>query len=295
MNKHSSKCHFCDICNGEGCVGELPGMGGFSNNVNFTLNFSGWKTLPFPNEHLENSKTCKVRLGPMTGAIENIGYETEESFYFDIIDAVGSTEAGLSIGDGCPDIKLQSGILAVKEKQKTSPNTKAAVFIKPYPNSRIFERLEWVCGIEESVGIDIDSYNILTMRNLVNLEKKTAQQLKEIKNHLQVPFSIKGIFNPDEIELIKEVRPDIVIISNHGGRVENRIGSTAEFLANYGKEIKKHCGELWIDGGIRTHQDILLASAYGVNEAMIGRPFASALCQGGKKEVSALVKQLLNK
>ncbi len=290
MSIHSSKCHFCDVCDGEGCIGELPGMGGFSNNINFKLNCSAWKKLELPHE---NNAIAKIRLGPMTGAEENVGYETEESFYYDLVAAVFESGAGVSIGDGCPDVKLLSGIEAIKRQQSCNNELKAAVFIKPYPNERIYERIEWAVPVAESIGVDIDSYNIATMRNLVNLEKKTASQLIEIKRHLQVPFSIKGIFNSEEIDLIKEVKPDIVIISNHGGRVENRVGSTADFLVSYGKELKKYCGELWVDGGIRTHKDIQIASAYGANEVMIGRPFATALCAAGKQGVIDYVKSLL--
>ncbi len=293
MSMHSLKCHFCDICDGQGCIGELPGMGGFNNNINFILNCSAWKSAPVTENFYEKNPLAKIRLGPMTGAVENIGYETEEAFYFDIIEAVGDSGALLSIGDGCPDVKLQTGIAAVKARQQKHPNTKAAVFIKPYPNDRIFERIEWAESVSESVGVDIDSYNIATMRNLVNLEKKTAQQLLEIKQSLKVPFSIKGIFNPEEIELLAEVKPDIVIISNHGGRVENRVGSTADFLVAYGKEIKKYCDQLWVDGGIRSFRDIQLASAYGAQEVMLGRPFATALCQNGKQGVKELVQSLL--
>ncbi len=294
MSIHSSKCHFCPVCDGNGCIGELPGMGGFSDNVNFILNCSAWKDLPFLTQSVDNNFLAKIRLGPMTGAVENVGYETEESFYFDIIEAVLEAGGLLSIGDGCPDIKLLTGIEAVKKQQEKNKDVKAAVFIKPYPNNRIFERIDWSESVAESVGIDIDSYNIATMRNLVNLEKKTATQLKDIKKRLNVPFSIKGIFNSEEIEMIAEVKPDIVIISNHGGRVENRIGSTADFLATHGKEIQKHCGEIWVDGGIRTLQDIKIASSYGVKEVMVGRPFASALCEKGKQGVIDLIKYMSN-
>ncbi len=292
MSIHTSKCHFCSECNGEGCIGELPGMGGFSNNVNFKLNCSAWESLPFTEKQLDSISAIPIRLGPMTGAVENIGYEKEEDFYYDMINAVSEAGARLSIGDGCPDVKLLSGIDAVKKRQEKFADTRASVFIKPYTNENILTRASWCETIAESVGVDIDSYNIVTMRNLVNLEKKTAKQLLEIKNELKVPFSIKGIFNPEEIELVADVRPDIVVISNHGGRVENRIGSTADFLMNYGKEIKKFCGELWVDGGIRTLRDVKIASFYGADEVMIGRPFASALCLGGAKEVEDFVKSL---
>ncbi len=287
MNEHSSKCHFCNICDGNGCIGELPGMGGISNNANFKLNYQDWKKIS--RGTISHSGIAKIRLGPMTGAVENIGYEDEVSFYYDLLKAVHAAGVSLSLGDGYPDLKLLSGIEAIKKIQLSFPSTKAAVFIKPYTNNKIYERIEWAKEVNESIGIDIDSYNIITMRNLVNLEQKTAQQLIEVKKHVKTPFIIKGIFNKDEISLVQEVKPDVVVISNHGGRVDNRTGSTADFLSSYGQELAKYCGELWVDGGLRNKQDIEIASSYGVSEVLIGRPFVTALCAGGEKAVHDLV------
>ncbi|MGP1509241.1 MAG: alpha-hydroxy-acid oxidizing protein [Treponema lecithinolyticum] len=293
MCTHSFKCRFCAQCDGFGCTGELPGMGGFSNNINFQLNCAAWDNLdtngPFA---LPDAPLPSVRLAPITGAVENIGYTTEQSFYFDMIEAADKAGVKLSIGDGYPDIKLQSGIRAVQKRQLTNPMAQAAVFIKPYPNERIFERLEWSYSVAEIIGIDIDSYNILTMRRLVQLEKKTAAKLIELKHRVHIPFALKGIFTAQDVDLVKQVKPDIVVISNHGGRVENRIGSTAEFLAEYGVVLKNQCKELWVDGGIRKLRDIQAAGAWGVAQVMVGRPFITALCSAGTKGVERAVKNL---
>lgn len=291
MSISTSKCRLCDTCDGTGCIGELPGMGGVHNNRNFQLNCDAWKKLAYPKHYVFDKPFAKIRLAPMTGATENIGYQNEESFYFDIIEAVAEAGIKLSIGDGCPDLKLQSGIKAVEKRQITHPSTKAAVFIKPYENKRIFERFEWSKSVAQIIGIDIDSYNILTMRNLVQLEKKTASQLTELKKNICVPFAVKGVFTHEDIDLMKEVKPDIIIISNHGGRIDTAVGSTADFLVQYGDILRNYCSELWVDGGIRTPEDVALATAYGASEVMIGRPFASALCAGGKQQITEFARQ----
>ena len=292
------KCHLCKTCHGKGCIEELPGMGGFNKNINFILNCKDWKNLRKEIIDFDKiSKTLempKIRLAPITGAVENVGWNDEESFYNEITKACYETGAKLSIGDGCPDIKLQNGIKAIKMLQRENPeeNPKAAVFIKPYPNQKILERIDWSRDIAECIGVDIDSYNILTMRNLVQLERKTPTQISELKKHAKLPFAIKGVFTKDDVELVKEVKPEIVVISNHGGRVENRLGSTAMFLKEYGPELKNHCGELWVDGGLRTKKDLKTASYFGVSEVMLGRPFITALCRGGEAEVKKMVEHL---
>lgn len=275
MKKNSFKCHFCRVCDGRGCVGELPGMGGFDKNVNFKLNCVSWLKYTAP----ENIEIPPTRLAPMTGGIENAGYKSERDFYHDIIDFAVKKEVKLCIGDGYPDEKIQYGIEALQNHKHIQDKTNPAVFIKPYPNAKIFERIDWAHSVAHIFGIDIDSYNILTMRNLVHLEKKTVTQLQEIRNYCKRPFAIKGVFTDSDIELVKQLKPEIIFISNHGGRVETRIGSTADFLAQHGKTLAKYCDALWVDGGIRTERDKRVAASFGVKEVIIGRPFITELCK----------------
>lgn len=275
-------------------------MGGVRRNENFRLNFDGWEVCRKQEKKLvedflslpEHQRIPKIRIAPVTGAVENIGYDDENSYYHDMIFSAAEAGLELCIGDGTPDIKLKAGIDALKELQKINPEKKAAVFIKPYTNERISERIDWAKEQAEIIGIDIDSYNIVTMKTLVNLERKTAGELIEIKRKLDVPFAIKGIFMRDDIDLIKEVHPDIVYISNHGGRVETRTGSTAEFLLQYRNELLSNCGELWIDGGIRTSLDIATAMSLGADQILIGRPFISALCKGGTELLCKKAQEL---
>ena len=297
----SYKCHFCAVCNGTGCIGEMPGMGGVRRNENFRLNCDGWEVCrkrnpqgmqSFLEELRGRGFSPTLRNAPVTGAVENIGFADEQGFYRQLIAAAHGAELRICIGDGTPDEKLLSGISAVERVQRAAPETKAAVFIKPYDNSRILERAQWAAPVAEVVGIDIDAYNIATMRNLVRLERKSAAQLKEIKARLGVPFAIKGVFCEEDVALVREVKPDIAYVSNHGGRIETRTGSTAEFLLQYGAELRASCGELWVDGGIRSALDVATALWLGAAQVLVGRPFVSALCRGGSAAVAAAAASL---
>ena len=273
------KCHRCAVCDGYGCPGMLPGLGGVFEGKNFQLNCEGWHELfdaavvRGEGEEIRaiSVRPEKLRCGPVTGAVENIGYAREEDFYLPYLKNAAQAGLGLCVGDGCPDEKLKLGAAAIKEL-----GLSAAFFLKPYPQEKLFERVEWIRPYASHIGIDIDSYNIVTMRNLVNLERKTAAQLEEFRSHTKLPFVIKGVFTPEDIELVKEVRPDVVYISNHGGRVETRIGSTASFLADHAEELKKYCKEIWVDGGIRTREDIQTALYYGADQVIMARPLIRA-------------------
>ena len=326
MAKGKLKCQHCDECLGLGCIGQLPGLGGVFDNQNFQLNCEGWKELYRKNAIAEGRASSRenaslalrastgallsnkidnieirpenLRCGPVTGAVENIGYEKEEEFYYPYLKAASDAGIGLCVGDGCPDLKLKLGIEAVRKvaasaragtcaqistppqvlsSTQVATSARAAFFLKPYPDQRLYERLEWVKPYAEYIGIDIDSYNILTMRNLVSLERKTAQQLENFRRCFEVPFVIKGVFTDEDIALVKEVHPDVVYISNHGGRVETRIGSSAAFLEKHAAELKKHCREIWVDGGIRSRQDVQTALFYGADKVIFARPLIRAV------------------
>ena len=275
-SKGELKCHRCARCNGYGCPDMLPGLGGVMGGVNFQANCADWKALAgtVSAEELDAVEVLpsKLRCGPVTGAVENIGYANEGDFYYPYLKNAYDAGFGLCIGDGCPDEKLIFGIEAVEKIEgEAGSSLDAAFFLKPYPQERLFERIEWIGSHARYIGIDIDSYNILTMRNLVNLERKTTAQLEEFRKVSKVPFVIKGVFTDEDIELVKEVHPDVVYISNHGGRVETRKGSTADFLAAEGPKLKKYCDQLWIDGGIRTRRDIQTALYYGADQVIMAR------------------------
>jgi len=283
----------------------LPGLGGVFEGKNFQLNYEGWRELYEAAEKAGKKEQIlsipvtpqQLRCGPVTGAVENIGYSKEADFYFPYLSNAARFGFGLCVGDGCPDEKLKYGIAAIRELNEKMPeagnntNIKAAFFLKPYPQEKLFERIEWVRPFASHIGIDIDSYNIVTMRNLVNLERKTAEQLEEFRKYSQLPFIIKGVFTVEDIALAAAVHPDVIYISNHGGRVETRIGSTAHFLEENAKELKKYCKEIWVDGGIRTHQDIQTALYYGADKIIMARPLIRATFDDHFEQTA---KELLN-
>ncbi len=290
------KCHFCTVCNGTGCIGQMPGMGGVNRNINFRLNCDGWEVLRKENpltfinflERPISERIPKIAIAPITGALENIGFADEETYYSSIFSALHHCGIEICVGDGFPDEKIKFGLKAVKKIQKEDKDTKATFFIKPFENKKVLEHIDIVSSAACAIGIDIDSFNISTMKDISLLEKKSAKQLIQIQNYVRkknLPFIIKGVFNPEDIELVGELRPDCAYISNHGGRVETRIGSTAEFLQNYANELKKYSAQVWVDGGIRTALDVATAMAFGADKVLIGRPFVTALCKNGESEV----------
>ena len=298
------KCRLCADCDGAACAGELPGMGGVFDGRNFSLNVEGWKKIlpSIPQEKLQEAAASivpqKIRLAPITGAEENVGWPDEESFYEPFYAFAAGLGIKLGVGDGCPDNKLLAGIAAVKKLSQAkdaaasnrapAPETastpkKAAVFLKPYPQEKLLERAEWAMPVAEYIGVDIDSYNIVTMRNKVHLEKKTAAQLNELRRATKLPLVVKGVFTQESLDLIEELKPEVAYISNHGGRVETDIGSTARFMLANIARIKKSAAAVWVDGGLRSKEDIAAALALGGEEILLGRPMISSFLESVTK------------
>ena len=90
------------------------------------------------------------------------------------------------------------------------------------------------------------------------------------------PFAVKGILTVDDAKRAVDIGATCIIVSNHGGRQLDGAVSSIKALPGIvdaaGKDI-----EVWMDGGIRSGQDVLKAWALGAKGTMIGRSFLYGL------------------
>jgi L-lactate dehydrogenase (cytochrome) len=104
---------------------------------------------------------------------------------------------------------------------------------------------------------------------------------------------IKGILDEDDARLAANSGADALVVSNHGGRqLDGAISSIAALpgIVNaVGKDI-----EVWMDGGIRSGQDVLKAWALGARGTMIGRPFLYGLGAMGEAGVTKCLEIIHN-
>ena len=104
---------------------------------------------------------------------------------------------------------------------------------------------------------------------------------------------IKGILDPLDAKMAAKLGVDAVIVSNHGGRQLDGALSSISMLPKIVEAIDGKC-EVWIDGGIRSGQDILKAKALGATGTMIGRPYIYGLGAMGQLGVTTAL-QILQK
>ena len=96
---------------------------------------------------------------------------------------------------------------------------------------------------------------------------------------------LKGIQDVEDARLAVACGADAIVVSNHGGRQLDGAPSSIEALpaiaAAVGGDI-----EVWMDGGIRSGQDVLKAWALGARGTMIGRAMVYGLGAMGEVGVS---------
>ena len=95
---------------------------------------------------------------------------------------------------------------------------------------------------------------------------------------------IKGILDAEDAKMAAQSGADALIVSNHGGRqldgADSSIAILPEIVAAVGTDI-----EIWMDGGIRSGQDMLKAIALGAKGTLLGRSYIYGLGANGKKGV----------
>ena len=96
---------------------------------------------------------------------------------------------------------------------------------------------------------------------------------------------VKGIMCEEDAEAAVGVGADAIVVSNHGGRQLDGAPSSIEVLPEIVRAVGERT-EVWMDGGIRSGQDVLRAVALGAKGTLIGRAFLYGLGAGGEAGVS---------
>jgi len=96
---------------------------------------------------------------------------------------------------------------------------------------------------------------------------------------------VKGILEPDDARRAAEAGADAIVVSNHGGRQLDGAPSTISVLPDIVEAVGTRT-EVWLDGGIRSGQDVLRALALGARGVLIGRAFLYGLGALGEAGVT---------
>lgn len=104
---------------------------------------------------------------------------------------------------------------------------------------------------------------------------------------------LKGIMEVEDAELAVKAGADAIVVSNHGGRQLDGAPASIEALPAIVQAVGSKT-EVWMDGGIRSGQDVLKAWSLGARGTMIGRAMVYGLGAMGEAGVTKAL-QILHK
>jgi L-lactate dehydrogenase (cytochrome) len=102
---------------------------------------------------------------------------------------------------------------------------------------------------------------------------------------------LKGILDVEDAKIAAQSGADALIVSNHGGRQLDGAPSSISALPAIADAVGDRI-EVWMDGGIRSGQDVLKAVALGAKGTMIGRAFLYGLGAYGEQGVTMALEMI---
>ena len=99
---------------------------------------------------------------------------------------------------------------------------------------------------------------------------------------------LKGIVAHEDAKLAADAGVDAVIVSNHGGRVEDGVSATIDVLPEIVEAVRGRMPIL-VDSGFRRGSDIVKALAIGAQAVCIGRPYLWGLGAFGQPGVERVL------
>jgi 4-hydroxymandelate oxidase len=134
-------------------------------------------------------------------------------------------------------------------------------------------------------GIDLAG---VTGTNVSNL---TWELVKRLRDRVKVKLVLKGILAGEDATLAAAAGLDGVIVSNHGGRVEDGGRSTIEALPEILEAVGGRVPVL-VDSGFRRGTDVVKALALGATAVAVGRPYLWGLGAFGQPGVERVLELL---
>jgi len=119
------------------------------------------------------------------------------------------------------------------------------------------------------------------------------EDIKSIRDAVNLPIYIKGILHPDDAAQAVEQGIDGIVVSNHGGRQLDGCVATLDALPLIKDRIKDSIPILF-DSGVRSGPDIVKALALGADAVLLGRPYLYGLAIAGMSGVEQVIENVIH-
>ena len=295
-------CTACPVCNGRACGAQVPGPGAKGSGDVAIRNFEAWQKIRVNMNTIAENNTpdtsfsffglnmkYPVFAGPVGAVNLHYGDKLNDITYNDILVSAAA-QAGIAAftGDGTNAEVMKAATKAVQKAGGIGIPT-----VKPWDINTLEEKFALVKASGcFAVAMDVDAAGLPFLQGLTPpAGSKTVTELREIIKESGKPFIIKGIMTVQGALDAKEAGASAIVVSNHGGRVQDQTPSTAEVLEEIAEAVG---GDLMIlvDGGIRSGADVFKALALGADAVLIARPYVTAVYGGGEEGVKLYTEKI---
>ncbi len=242
-------------------------------------------------------------------SIEDVAEHTSAPFWFQLY-MMRDREAMARMIQRCKDAKCSAMVLTldlqvIGQRHKDLKNKLRASVIPSLGNAlNIMTKPRWVLGM---MGTRRHTFRNLVghvkgVSDVKSLAAWTNEQFDPrlswadvawVKAQWGGKFILKGIMDVEDAQLAVKAGADAIVVSNHGGRQLDGAPSSIEALPAIVAAVG-HQTEVWMDGGIRSGQDVLKAWALGARGTMIGRAMVYGLGAMGEEGVTKAL-QIIHK
>lgn len=286
-------CKNCPVCNGRACANTMPGPGCKYPGSVAARNFDKWQEICVnmdtlcPNtdpdvsfEFLGKTFAAPIFAAPLGAVDMHYGPKYKDQQYNALLIKAAVDYGVLALtGDGVdPDIMRSAAADMVKYGGMGIPT------IKPWNKEFVFEKLDILnqSGVF-AAAMDVDGAGLPFLKAMnPNAGSKSVDEMREIIHYAKMPFMIKGIMTAAGAVKALEAGASAIVVSNHGGRVQGGVPSTAEVLPSIVEAVKGKL-TIFVDGGIRSGVDVFRALALGADAVLIGRPILNMIYGGGEE------------
>ncbi|MGB1310165.1 MAG: alpha-hydroxy acid oxidase [Leucothrix sp.] len=145
-------------------------------------------------------------------------------------------------------------------------------------------------GNIQGAASGVDDMNDLMKWTAASFDRKLNwDDIKRFRDLWNGPLIIKGILEASDAEECVKLGAEALVVSNHGGRqldgARSAISVLPEIVEKVGDEI-----EVWMDGGVRSGQDMIRARGMGAKAVMVGRPAVYGVGAMGEAGVQRMLE-----
>jgi L-lactate dehydrogenase (cytochrome) len=233
-------------------------------------------------------------------SIEDVAAHTSKPFWFQIYtlndDAFNRAIIGRAKAAGCSALVITVDLQVLGQRHKDLKNGLSAPPKLTIP-TMLNLATKWAWGIEMLQTKRRFFGNIVGhvegVSDPSSLSAWTAEKFDPALNWDKIrklmdmwggKVILKGILDVEDAEKAAAIGADAIVVSNHGGRQLDGALSSIRMLPAIAAAVGGGT-EVWMDGGIRSGQDVLKALALGAKGVMIGRAFVYGLGAMGEAGV----------